>query len=339
MTQSIVQILDETVSRLFRNEVTAQGLRQFEKGLFPDGLWTRIDELGLADVLLTEEETPWAAACALYKATGRYAAPVPLAEFSAASFLANRAGLDRSGDRITLATCSDWSFDGTVLSATVSRIPWARLADAVLLENTATQESVLVSLEDAVLEHGVNIAFEPRDEATFTGVPIIAALPAPANARLSVREAGAFIRACQMAGAIEGLLAAAVQYVQDREQFGRPLSKFQAIQQQLAVLAGRSAAVDCAARGAADALDAGRQTSHIAIAKIESGESVAECTSIAHQVHGAIGFTYEHDLHFLTRRLWAWRNEFGATQEWSIQLGQKIAARGAANLWPDLTEL
>ena len=58
-----------------------------------------------------------------------------------------------------------------------------------------------------------------------------------------------------------------------------------------------------------------------------------------HQVHGAIGFTYEHSLHFATRRLWSWRAEFGSESVWAIELGRRVAARGADNLWNDLTEL
>ena len=67
------------------------------------------------------------------------------------------------------------------------------------------------------------------------------------------------------------------------------------------------------------------------------GDAVDRATSIAHQVHGAIGFTYEHSLHFATRRLWAWRSEFGSDAFWAEELGGAALARGADALWPDLT--
>jgi hypothetical protein len=54
-------------------------------------------------------------------------------------------------------------------------------------------------------------------------------------------------------------------------------------------------------------------------------------------VHGAIGFTYEHSLHFLTRRLWSWRAEFGGESRWAIALGRQVVARGAGALWEELT--
>ena len=71
---------------------------------------------------------------------------------------------------------------------------------------------------------------------------------------------------------------------------------------------------------------------------IGSGVSTAGLgAGIAHQCHGAIGFTYEHSLHFVTRRLWSWRAEFGGESHWSLELGREVAARGAEALWPHLT--
>ena len=58
---------------------------------------------------------------------------------------------------------------------------------------------------------------------------------------------------------------------------------------------------------------------------------------IAHQVHGAIGFTYEHALQFVTRRLWSWRAEFGGEGDWAVELGRAVSERGADALWPHLT--
>jgi len=70
---------------------------------------------------------------------------------------------------------------------------------------------------------------------------------------------------------------------------------------------------------------------------VRAGEAAGLGAGIAHQVHGAIGFTYEHSLHFATRRLWSWRAEFGSESQWAQVLGRAIAARGANQLWPDLT--
>jgi len=70
---------------------------------------------------------------------------------------------------------------------------------------------------------------------------------------------------------------------------------------------------------------------------VRVGEAAGIGASIAHQVHGAIGFTYEHALQFATRRLWSWRAEFGGESEWAAELGRSVAERGADALWPHLT--
>ena len=67
------------------------------------------------------------------------------------------------------------------------------------------------------------------------------------------------------------------------------------------------------------------------------GDAAEHAPRIAHQVHGAIGFTYEHRLHFFTRRLWAWRVEFGNADAWAERLGAGVLAHGADALWPLVT--
>ncbi|MGH7095569.1 MAG: acyl-CoA dehydrogenase family protein, partial [Stellaceae bacterium] len=150
---------------------------------------------------------------------------------------------------------------------------------------------------------------------------------------------GAVLRAAQMAGAMEAALDLATRYANDRVQFGRPIGKFQAIQQQMALLAEEVAAALVAAECAAQALAEGAESAEIAVpaAKIRAGIAAGRVADIAHQVHGAIGFTAEHSLHFLSRRLWSWRDEFGHESHWAQALGTKIAAAGAAQLWPLLT--
>jgi acyl-CoA dehydrogenase len=146
------------------------------------------------------------------------------------------------------------------------------------------------------------------------------------------------VRAAQMAGGLEFLLAQSVKYVTERKQFGRPLAAFQAIQQNLALLAGHTAAAGMAAQQAFHVVDRtgenGDPSFEVAVAKVRTGEAAGLGAGIAHQAHGAIGFTYEHSLHFVTRRLWSWRAEFGAESHWSVALGRQVAAQGADALWP-----
>jgi acyl-CoA dehydrogenase len=103
------------------------------------------------------------------------------------------------------------------------------------------------------------------------------------------------------------------------------------------VLAGHAAAAGIAAERAFAAADSGDLGFHVAVAKIRAGEAAGLAAGIAHQVHGAIGFTYEHVLQFATRRLWSWRSEFGTESRWAEELGRAACARGADRLWEYVT--
>ena len=185
-----------------------------------------------------------------------------------------------------------------------------------------------------------NLALEPRDTLVFDNAPVLATAPAAASVNAeTLLLSGALIRSAQMAGAIESLLQQSVRYATERRQFGRPIGGFQAIQHNLAILAGHAAAASIAAERAFAAADSANLPFHVAAAKIRAGEAAGIAAGLAHQVHGAIGFTYEHSLHFATRRLWSWRAEFGGENHWADQLGRHVTTRGADLLWPDLTAL
>lgn len=157
------------------------------------------------------------------------------------------------------------------------------------------------------------------------------------------RPIGAFIRVAQAAGAIDAALAMSIDYVNTRQQFGKPLGKFQAVQQVLAIFAVEAAAVNVAGAAAAAALDkaGGNQEEalfEIACAKLRTNKAIGQATSIAHQVHGAIGFTKEYDLHKLTGSLLDWRSDHGNDAYWADLLGGKTAKLGGAGLWQEATK-
>ena len=185
-----------------------------------------------------------------------------------------------------------------------------------------------------------NLAGEPRDVAHFDSLPLakskVVRLPTGLSIDL-IRSRWALTRVAMMSGALEYLLDTTVEYARERVQFGRPIGRFQAVQQQLAVLAGEVAAATAAAAAAAEAAEQGPALLETAIAKGRVGEAAGRASRIAHQVHGAIGFTHEHELHTRTRRLWAWRDELGSEGECFSQVGRAFCQRGADSLWPSLT--
>lgn len=166
--------------------------------------------------------------------------------------------------------------------------------------------------------HGTEIEFAER------------VMPELGNAQ----RRGALMRAIQLVGAMERVRDLTVAYAAERRQFGQPLNRFQAVQQELADLAGQvalaAAAVDAAV---ADPL----APKQVAAAKVVAGAAAGRVAAIAHQVHGAIGFTREHRLHRWTTRLWAWRDEFGTEPAWAEALGDLVARAGADRLWEVVT--
>jgi acyl-CoA dehydrogenase len=143
----------------------------------------------------------------------------------------------------------------------------------------------------------------------------------------------------QTAGALETILSLSVAYANERIAFGKPIGKFQAVQQNLARLAGEVAAALAVSGSAADTLAQNDSFDEAAFleatsAKIRCAEAAAEGAAIAHQVFGAIGFTNEHVLHRFTLRMLAWRDDFGNESYWANELGRRVAQRGADEFWP-----
>jgi acyl-CoA dehydrogenase len=240
----------------------------------------------------------------------------------------------REGERLTLARGGGWR-----LSGTVSGVPWGGAAGHVVVvaDDEGAPMVALVRQGAGRVTADRNLAREPRDTLAFEGAPVVAAAPAGPAAADGVLVHGALIRAAQMAGALESLLEQSVRYATERKQFGRPIGNFQAIQHNLAIVAGHVAAAGIAADNAFRAADRGHPAFEVAVAKVRAGEAAGVGAGLAHQVHGAIGFTYEHSLHFSTRRLWSWRAEFGSESRWAMRLGRDVAAHGADRLWTDLT--
>jgi len=145
-----------------------------------------------------------------------------------------------------------------------------------------------------------------------------------------------------MAGAMGRALALSIDHVNMRQQFGRPLGKFQAVQQSLAVMACEVRAVEAAAAALATrfdavSLDPSAADFEIAAAKLRANRAVGVVTAIAHQVHGAIGFTEEYDLHRVTVPLMRWRGAHGNDAYWAERLGRQAAGFGGRGFWEAMT--
>ncbi len=322
-------ILYDSALRLFGDHVTPRVLEAAEAGEWPQALWRVIDETGYMDVL-ADGTGGMVEAVAILRAAGHHAAPIPLPETMLARWLCAASGIEAPTGPLSIALTEPGD------PARYASAPWGRAAEAVVL---VSDSSLCLAGRDRLrFQSGTSLAGEPRDLLIAIDEERSAPLPNAVSADL-VRGVGALLRAAQMAGAMEAALGLATTYANDRVQFGRPIGKFQAIQQQLALLAEEAAAALVAVESAAISVAEGRSSAEFALsaAKIRAGEAAGVVAEIAHQVHGAIGFTEEHSLHYLTRRLWSWRDEFGDESYWATLLGHRIASAGGAGLWPLIT--
>jgi len=346
-------LMAEAARRLFGDLRTRSVSEAAERGEWPQGLWDATEAAGLSGAACSEARGGAGASVAeisaLLRAAGAHAVPLPLAEtllaeqMLAAADLPARAGPLTIGpvlsaDRLVLARAGGkWR-----LSGSLHRIPWARDAHALVAVADHEGRPVTVIVGDpTVARQDRNYAFEPRDDVRFDSL----VLDDDAVGRgelgfdaLDVYFRGALYRAVQMTGALEHILELTVRYAQERVAFGRPIGKFQAVQQQIAVLATEVAAACGAAQAAVDAVGNPKSRFVIAAGKARVGEAAGKAAAIAHQVHAAIGFTHEHPLHLYTRRLWSWRDEFGAEGEWFVWVGQEAARIGGAGLWHYITD-
>jgi len=341
------QILLNTAARLFDDLVTPTVLHDADAGGWPVDVWQAVEDMGLPLALVPESHggfgvSPQAALGAV-RAAAHWAAPLPLPETMLAHRLLALAGLEVPAgplavaplgqeDRIVLSRASG----GWTVSGQAARVPWGRHAAAVVLVADCEGRPHVVLTTAADVKPGSNLAGEPRDDLSFDAdLPEAAVAPAPEGVDAAhVRTCGAALRANQIAGGVARLLDMTVQYAAERTQFGRPIGKFQAVQQNLAVLAGQAAVTSGAADLAAEYMAGSADSLAAAVAKARTSEAAGVAAALAHQVHGAIGFTREHALHTITRRLWSWRDEFGNETEWNRLVGRAVMARGADGLWP-----
>ena len=333
-------MLLETADRFFADRCGKDVVNNVEKGVWPADLWKEIEEMGLPLIAVPEDNGgaggTLADMLAVLRLAGSHAVPVPLAETALANLLMSAAGGTPPQGPATLAL-GDLKLSGGRLSGKVQRVPFASVAErfVTVVGNTLA----VVAKANAKVEATPSHAGEPygtvsfdNAAAEFTGASAVSADRA--------LEFAAVMRAMQMAGAADTVLATAVEYSKQRVQFGRSISTFQAIQHMLAELASCVAATIASAEAASrdadegDLADAGSFS--IAAAKSQGSEFAQRIAGIAHQSMGAMGFTHEHILHHYTRRLWVWRRDFGSESFWGAKIGDAVAKAGPEALWASL---
>ncbi len=339
-------LLADTTRRFLEDAVTQSTLTRAAAGDVPAALWDGVAGLGILQPAVPEALGGAGggveAERVVLSAAGYAAAPLPLAETMLAGWLLSAAGRPVPIQPMTVivaGAADGWRVTGRAVSGTARRVPWASRSDSIVV--LCDETLAVIPTPALAVTPGRNLAGESRDDVVVADVAPAWIGKAPVDP-IALRARGALMRATQMAAAIARTLELTTAYARQRVQFGRPIGRFQAVQHQLAILAGQAAAAQMAVTVAYRALQLGpgaAATFAAALAKARAGEAAAAACAIGHQVHGAMGYTQEHMLHHLTKRLQAWRAEFGSEAYWQEYAGAQVLQRGADALWPTMTDL
>ncbi len=305
----------------------------------PD-LWRQLDELGL--VRLTGDEqhggsgAGWAEAAELLAAAVRHGVRVPLAEHDLlACWLLDAAEVPADDAARTVCVLDT--------QGSAAQVPWAASADRVVLVWRADGHYRVADVARATLTvtAGVNLIGEPRDTvaadlAALEGTPVGPALIT------QLRLKSGLVRAIQVCAALDRILRLCIEHATSRVQFGRPLAKFQAVQNLVSDIATEVALARATTEAALSAGVAGQWSGSnlgflVAVARSCAGHATSVVVRNAHQVHGAIGTTREHRLHEFTRAALAWRSEFGSVRYWDQQVTDSAMHASAGALWSLIT--
>lgn len=332
------ELLVETIDGILADHCTPERIGAAENSFDPN-LWKILEESGLTLVGVSESLGGSGGsrhdAAALIKASGYHAAPVPLADtLLAASILAN-AGIPVPSGPLALAIARP--------DLAYITIPYGGVASNIVVVSS-DRTAVVETSSFADSKRTGNYAAEPAlsiGQADLANLASWARASEPKSDLELVFAHAALARAGALAGALQRALELCIQYANEREQFGKPIGKFQILQHYLSEIAGEASATSGAVDNAVDILvtssDPNEHVAVCAAAKAYAGRAVTTVTRLAHQIHGAIGYTDEHRLQYTTRRLWSWRDEFGSESEWATVLGRSICANGGPALWPRIT--
>ena len=366
------ELITETADRLFGELCTHEAVQATENSGGAPDIWEAFCETGF-DLIAVPEDAggsggTLAEAIEVLRLVGYHSAPIPAAENGIlGGWLLAEAALERPDGLVTVVPprvgsglrmasggqpqspdqsagtggCAvEIGDDGSArLSGTVERVPWARSAEAIVCICECDGRTTVVSVpaSECTITPLPNMAGEPRDTVSFDGATGRAA-PAPDGVDAgALAQRGALSRVALMAGAIEKMCQLTVSYTNERVQFGRPVARFQAVQQHLVWAAQDAALVRMAAEVAAREATRGDAPFEIAAAKLLANQAAARATKACHQAHGAMGMTQEYPLHHFSRRLWSWRKEYGSDAHWSAVLGDMATGAGADGLYPLIT--
>ena len=316
----------EALEKILGDHCTSADVRHIEAGGPAGALWRPIEEAGFLDLLLEEEQGGAGLAMTelfpILECLGRFAVPVPLAQSIVARAVAQSA---LPTGMVTLATQTRRAGDAVMCQA----VPYGAIADYVLARDGS---SVLLLSCASALREGVG---DPRNAAANLDWNKPAPLFQIAEGGEYLSALAAASTAAQLSGALQRAFDMTLAHCNTRVQFGKSIGKFQAIQQQVSVMAEHVLAAAIAAEAAfrPPAAGSSRVVPSLltaAVAKSRTGEAASQVAATAHALHGAIGMTDEFDLSVVTRRIHDWRIAYGAETYWNRIVGTEVLTGDAS---------
>lgn len=328
--------IHDALDRLLTGISTPKVVREIEAGGSPVRLWQQLADSGFADALVPES-TGGAAlslseAFLLFFICGRHALPMPLAQTMIARSICAAGAIGIPDGPMTISPLPVVANDQIIKCRNV---PFGKVARWVIVPYVDFTGPA--DWSGPLAARLLPVSAATRSDSGIPG-SLLAHLawenPVSAGdvvaARLPWMEIGGLVTAALMAGAMEYVLGKTVSYAGARSQFGRSIGKFQAVQQQISVLAELVAASRMAAElGCQEASPGLPNPLAAAVAKARASEAAVAVVSIAHAVHAAMGITEEYDLQLYTRRLNEWRTDYGNASYWNHRVGNAVLASDA----------
>ena len=314
-------MIAETARAFFAENATSERTRAAMAG---DGIDRDLyrafcEELGLGGVLVPEDMggagLGHAEMAIVAEAAGATVAALPLLNLNIAAAMLAAGGSDAhktellpallAGEKIAAAAGNDTvTFDGDRLSGTFEMVPHGAIADVLILAHPDRAWVVPADTPGVTVTAHVTMD-QTRPLATITLENVAGEPLADPQAAIAASQPAAWITlAAEALGGAQACLDRTVAYAQEREQFGRPIGSFQAYKHRLADLMVMIEQARSAVYWAACANDEGTDDPQLALhaAKAYCADTYFKCAADMIQLHGGIGFTWEHDAHLFFKR-------------------------------------
>ncbi len=309
----------DALGQLLAEQCTPAMVRQIEAGQSADALWGHIAESGFADALVPEDAGGAGLvlkdAYALWELNGRNALPLPLAETMLVRGWLAQAGATLPEGPIAMAPRAKRAA-GKLLATAVRCAKVSRWVAVEIGGETRILDAKAAAQSHAVFPLDASLSWP---EAAWAAAPVVAGAG-------DLKVAQAAIYAAQLSGALMTCFERTLQFANERQQFGRPIGKFQIIQHELAQISEHAFSSRMAAQIACESNTLTPDAVRVAVGKARTGEAVVVVADFSHSIHGAIGFTEEFDLQLFTRRLHHWRATAGTESYWHDVAGEALLA-------------